>query len=33
VPTTERARKMAEEGVSRAVQAVLDRNLINRIPD
>ena len=33
VPTTERARKMAEEGVSRAVQAVLDRNLISRIPD
>lgn len=31
VPTTERARKMAEEGVSRAVQAVLDRQLIDRI--
>ena len=32
VPSTERAKKMAEEGVHRAVQAVLDRGLLNRIP-
>ena len=32
VPSTERAKKMAEEGVHRAVQAVLDRGLIKLIP-
>ena len=32
VPSTERAKKMAEEGVHRAVQAVLDRGLLNLIP-
>lgn len=32
VPSTERAKKMAEEGVLRAVQAVLDRGLVSLIP-
>ena len=32
VPSTERAKKMAEEGVHRAVQAVLDRGLLKLIP-
>jgi len=33
VPSSERAREMAVEGLRRAVEAVLDRDLLRYIPD